>query len=68
MKELEDADKVKTFLDLEEKTFNSWAERYINEYEENVKIIIEKIVNFLKGKDIKPMILQLKKYKKITLE
>ena len=49
MKELEDADKVKTFLDLEEKTFNSWAERYINEYEENVKIIIKKNCQFFKG-------------------
>jgi hypothetical protein len=35
---LDDAEKMKTFLDLEDKTFNSWAERYLKEYEENVII------------------------------
>ena len=36
MKDLEEADKIKTFLDLEDKTFNSWAERAINEWQESV--------------------------------
>jgi len=51
LKELEDAQKVRLALDDEEKVFNSYAEKCLSEWSDN-------------GKNIKPMLLELQKYKK----
>jgi len=36
LKDLDEAEKIKSFMNLEDKTFNSWAERCINEWQESV--------------------------------
>jgi len=51
VKEFEDAQKMKVALDEDEKVFNSYAEKCINEWNDN-------------GKNIKPMLMELQKYKK----
>lgn len=50
LKELEDAQRVKCALEDDERVFNSYAEKCLNEWQDN-------------GKNIKPMLLELQKYK-----
>lgn len=54
IKELEDADRVKVALDQDEEVFNSYAERCLKEWNDN-------------GKNVKPLLLELQKFKRKTL-
>lgn len=69
IREMEEAEAIKKAIEDDDKIFRSYAERCVNEWDAHVSLpTLRSLFNIFQGKNVTPLILELKKQRMQNLE